>query len=581
MGIFNQVSVKKPSRTAFNLSYANKLSTGFGDLTPMLLEKVVPTDKFKISDEFMVRFAPLFGQLFQAIKLRTEYFFVPSRLLWDNFEVFYSQGVNGLNQSVHPYVNLDLIQDWFDANSVSTVGSILDYFNLPTDLNKNLLRPTLIDALPFYAYCKAFLDYYADENLNYLPLVQFLEQDGQLAINGDNTYRVAWLLAACHIMGSSFDFSSFQVGYNANNAWPSLAISPDLCFAPFKRSYPKDYFTSALPFAQRGPIVQIPLDGTGDVTVTTGSSVNRYNNVAMTVSNTPNPDGTYDVVMYNDGSKSGTINSVPLHSPNLTNENIAFKAVNINGTATITDLRTAAVVQQWLEKKARTGGRFKETLLGIFGASSKDSRLQRTQFLNGFSSTVKVGEVFTTAQDDSGSFVPGLGVSVGQLADGNKGFKRYFDEPGYCIGLVSFYPTASYYQGIPRQFLELDVMDYYWPDFQGIGEQAIQNQELFCAANGRDLTFGYAPRYSHYKSRTSQIHADFRGSLDYMTLARKFSSLPTLSNSFVQVLPSVNDLYRCFNATGQWANSKPVYVDIYHHFKAIRPMQYFGNPRLL
>lgn len=616
MRIFDSIPISRKTRTSFNLSYSNKLSTGFGDLTPMYLEKIVPTDKFRNRDEFMVRFAPFFGQLFQAVKMRTEYFFVPSRLLWRTFEQFYSQGLDGQATGVHPYVNIDLVQKWFSDNSVSSIGSIIDYFNLPTDFTAVPLDPTYIDALPFYAYAKAFLDYYADENLNYMPMINWLESNPDLAVDGDNTYRVAWLLAACHVMGSNMQFSDFFTGFTANAGWPSNYASPDLVFAPLKRAYPKDYFTSALPFAQRGPIVQIPLNGTGEVRVYGDMSTNRvYNDVGIEYH--PSSPGMIEsgveVTLYPRGTSAvgsssssfasddsggqtsvggvqhvtllegaNTAVSATTKNYNLANQNtLTFKAVNVNGTATITDLRTAIAVQSWLELKARTGGRFKETLLGNFGASSKDSRLQRTQFLQGFSSTVKIGEVFTTSQDDAGDFVPGLGVSIGQLADGSKSFKRYFDEPGYMFGNISFYPSASYYQGIPRQFLELDVMDYYWPKFQNLGEQKIENQELYMSQLGRSMTFGYTPRYSHYKTRTNQIHGDFRDSLNYMTLARKFSGQPHLNNGFVQVLPQVNDLYRCFNATGDWANAKPIYVDIYHHVKAVRPMQYYGNPRLI
>lgn len=606
--LFQSITLRKPKRTAFDLSYSNKLSVDFGRLTPMLMEKTVPGDKFYVSDEFLCRFAPFFGQVFQAMKLRTEYFFVPSRILWNRFEMFLANGINGTSSYVHPYIDMKLVWSYCEDEAVTLQNSLFDFFNISTDnVDYTAIGDDFhIDALPFYAYCKAFIDYYADENLDYLPLIQMFEGGLEYATDGDNTNRVLNLLKYLHNPAYFNSFDSFINHYNAGHYTPNVAI--DVVISPLVRSYPKDYFTSALPFAQRGPIVQIPLNGEGDVKVFSkgiSSSYDSYrgvgvkspassgSNVEVTLYEygTPNlvpltdhPLG-YDVyggVMSSaDLDPSGAKNAV--QGPNTDNPSITFKAVNINGTATITDLRTAFAVQNWLEKRARAGSRAKEQIYASFGVKSKDYRLDRAEFISAFSSTVKIGEVFTTAQNDDGSFVPGLGVSVGQLADKSRRWKKSMPEHGYCFGLVSLYPVATYFQGVPRQFLELDIMDYFWPEFQHIGEQPIYNCELKIddESNNNFGVFGYTPRYAHYKTRTDQIHGDFRSSLEYMVAARKFNSVPTLCNDFVQFRPAANDLYRIFNATAEWVDANPCYIDIFHHFKAVRPMSYFGNPRLI
>lgn len=619
--LFSSTLVKRPKRSVHDLSYPNKLSLHFGRLAPMMMERVVPSDKFKVQDEFLCRFAPFFGQVFQAFQLRTEYFFVPSRLLWKNFELFLANGFDGKTEFVHPYFNAgylynaayqkyDILVDKPTDEAVDTwmIHSIFDYFNFPTD-HESIFRlglsreDTFVDCLPFYAYVKSYLDFYADENLEYMPFLQYFASDGQFAIDGDNTWRLYHLFNGINNLSSYVDpdgvldnFSYWKYCYE--NSYPiPVDISYVLdfmmaAFKPFYRAYPKDYFTSALPFAQRGPIVQIPLDGSGDVVVRSthvGARETLYQGVGVEVPDAASGEEV-DVTLFtyghervarmtSDPTAGAVMGTDTTHIPH--DNPITFKAVNVNGEATITDLRTAFAVQSWLEKRARTGVRKNEVSYASFGVRAKDYRLDRAEFLQGFKSTVKIGEVFTTAQSDDGSFVPGLGVSVGQMADTNKSFKKYFEEHGYLFGNVCIYPSAAYSQGIPRQFLDLDLYDYLWPEFQHIGEQPIYNIELMPRTSGNFGTFGYTPRYAQYKTRNAQIHGDFRASLKYMTSSRIFSTSPTLSNNFVQAIPSVNDSYRVFNATSEWATAAPAYVDIFHHCKAVRPLTFSSSPRLI
>lgn len=607
--LFQSISLRKPKRTSFDLSYSNKVSVDFGRLTPMLMEKTVPGDKFYISDEFLCRFAPFYGQVFQAMKLRTEYFFVPSRLLWKNFEMFLANGINGTSSYVHPYVDMKYVWQITEGLNGSLLNTLFDFFNITTEKvdYSGIGGDFHIDALPFYAYAKTFIEYYADENLDYCDLIQAFESGLTYAVDGDNTKRLWHLFTYLHNPEYYSNIADFIQRYETSSGPFDMSFIE--AFSPLVRSYPKDYFTSALPFAQRGPIVQIPLNGEGDVRVFSKGISNSYDSYrGVGVKSPKAPNGSdVEVTLYEYGvpgavpdpnSALGSDASIgvmgqsdlsPINAkeyikgPASDNPSITFKAVDINGTATITDLRTAIAVQHWLEKRARAGGRAKEQIYASFGVKSKDYRLDRSEFISAFSSTVKIGEVFTTAQNDDGSFVPGLGVSVGQLADKSRRWKKFLPEHGYCFGLISLYPVATYYQGVPRQFLELDIMDYYWPEFQHIGEQPIYNCEVFVddESDKNFDVFGYTPRYAHYKTRTDQIHGDFRSSLDYMVAARKFSSLPTLSNDFVQFRPVYNQLYRIFNATGEWEESNPCYIDIFHHFKAVRPMSYFGNPRLI
>lgn len=606
MSIFSKISIRKPKRTVFNLSYASKLSLPFGRLIPIMCEKVVPGDKFIHSHEFLLRFAPFVGQVFQSFKVRTDYFYVPSRILWKNFERFL---VDENGEFAHPYFPFGELCDG-DSNMT---GTLVDYFNLPT-VNPQAASPYFapidgtavgdvkVDALPFAAYFKIFMDYYADENLLVYPSDnQTIDYDGLLQLYEEHVFSQD---------GSDF-MSGLEACYFVINGYSNRAQ----VFAPFFRAYPKDYFTSALPFAQRGPIVQIPMNGAGDVvaSITTGGARNNYENVFAEFSAT-SEESEVDVTLHASGAMAvspttitgvtrvdgGTPGSAVPFSVDVGSSSesageylnrlreapaIQFKAVNVNGTATISDLRTAFAVQSWLEKNARAGVRYKEQLMSHFGVRSRDYRLDRAQLLQSSSSTVSIGEVFTTAANEDGTFIPGLGISTATGSQAVKPFKKYFDEHGYVIGLMTVYPSASYYQGIPKQFTELDKYDYYWPEFQHIGEQEIKNMELYLSDEGgnNSATFGYTPRYAQYKARVNQVHGDFRTSLMYMHAGRSFASQPRLNMDFINMNPEKNDSYRVFNFTedSPFHDAYPVYCDFFHNFKAIRPMSYFGNPRII
>lgn len=607
MSIFSKIKIRKPKRTVHNLSYSSQFSLPFGRLVPIICEKVVPGDKFIHSHEFLMRFAPFVGQVFQSFQVRTEYFFVPSRLLWDNFEKFLIED----DATVYPHPCFSLSQ-LLDGEHDMTC-SLVDYFNLPTvsysvvdgelvvsPIDGSNVGQGYIDCLPFAAYLKIFLDYYADENLMLVG-----DMDYQNICDSFDQYVKS-------SNGTTYG-ATLKTFFDSINGETSAHPNPANSFAPFMRAYPKDYFTSALPWAQRGPLVQIPLNGEGDITLRGVMGDNRkYHDVGIYYDGTGPTTSDVDVTLYPKGVTAVNANassnyniSAGLNTDGITSysqlegangpaqataaiqENLArrplrFKAVNVNGTATINDLRTAVAVQRWLETNARAGVRYKEQLMSHFGVRSRDYRLDRAELLQSTKSTVSIGEVFTTAQNDSETFIPGLGISTATGSSAVKPFKHYFEEHGYVIGLMSVYPKASYFQGVPRQFMELDKFDYYWPEFQNIGEQDLFNGELY-VNDHVDLkgTFGYTPRYAHYKNRPNQVHGDFRSSLNFMHDGRMFGSAPALNQDFINIDVAKNDLNRVFNVKGQYSNSNPIYVDMFHNFKAIRPMDYFGTPRII
>ena len=616
MSIFSKIPAVKPKRSRHNLSYASKLSLGFGDLVPVYCEKIVPGDKFKHSHEFLMRFSPLAGQLFQSFDCRVDYFFVPSRLLWKDFEKFLVED----DPTVYPHPCASVATLFNGVDNLT--NTLVDYYNLPT-VNYSGLTPSPVDAtgsdrqidvLPFAAYLKILIDYYLDENLPFVYQVV----DPNTGVTTTDTLSfddfVEFFDAICQTSGTGGTeyFSVLLQAFSFIHADGSeLPQTLDALLKPFKCPYPKDYFTSALPFAQRGPIVQIPLNGEGDVQVYgwTGFPKTLYQGVGVESKQTTTigPNEQVEVTLFqyghNLGSGSGLYDEAGspisqssggffesgdtpaeaaenVHSSHNLSRPITFKAVNVNGTATITDLRTAMTVQGWLEKNARAGVRYKEQLYSHFGVKSKDYRLDRAELIQRTRSNVTIGEVFSTSAGTNQ--ITGLGVSTATGSSVSKPFKHYFDEHGYLIGLMSVFPKAGYSQGIPRQFMELDKFDYYWPEFQNIGEQDIQSDELF-VNSANPTVFGYTPRYAQYKSRMNQIHGDFRTTMPFMTASRIFQNKPELNRPFISVLPSENNLNRIFNSSAPYNpnNSQPIYIDLFHAVNALRPMQYFGNPRII
>ena len=245
-----------------------------------------------------------------------------------------------------------------------------------------------------------------------------------------------------------------------------------------------------------------------------------------------------------------------------------------NFEITIADLRLASSLQKWLESNARGGSRYKETILSLFGVFTEDSRLDRPEYLSGGKAPMVISEVLATAETGSTTDVgdmAGHGISAGQT----NSFYKDVKEHGFIMTLMFVRPKAVYYQGLPKMFQKNDRYDYFFRHFQNIGEQEILNSEVFFDGGGTldpDGTFGYAPRYAEYKHINDSVHGEFRTSLAYWHLARDLDNTATLNTDFVSCTPDD----RIFAVT----TSDQIYAQITHNIQAMRPMEYFGIPKL-
>ena len=505
--IFNSVQLEKPKKNVFDLSHDVKMSMKMGKLTPVLVTECVPGDSFQIGCDSLIRFAPMVAPVMHRMDVSVHYFFVPNRLVWENWEKYI---VDANTAHVLPFINSVNFEPQYLA-SVPTASKFADYMGVPTPANSS--TPVNINALPFAAYQAIYNEYYRDENL-------VSEVDYQL-VDGNNAATFADVNRLCSLR---------------NRAWEH------------------DYFTASLPFAQKGTAVDIPIGSIDtDVAVNWNSLENAHTDV------------TYNTIA------SQTIGASAGLSTLGTPEMIAKTSdIDIQPT-TINDLRRAFRLQEWLEKNARGGTRYIENILMHFGVRSSDKRLQRPEYITGLKTPVIISEVLntsSTATEPQGNMA-GHGVAVSTGKYGN-----YFcEEHGYIIGIMSVMPQPAYQQGIPKTYLKSDPLDFFWPSFAHIGEQPVQNNELYAyTATGED-TFGYVPRYAEYKYQASRVAADFRNLLDYWHLGRKFATQPALNQAFIECTPE--QVERIFAVQDGEDN---LYCQIMHKIKAVRPMPKFGTP---
>jgi len=402
------------------------------------------------------------------------------------------------------------------VGETATYGKFADYMGLPPVPAGG--TNTDINALPFAAYQCIYNEYYRDQNL-------IAPVDYKL-VDGDNSSNISALMQLR------------------------------------KRAWEHDYFTASLPFAQKGTAVDIPI---GQI----------ENDVAVKWDSTASAkEYVYGALTAGGAGTTGFTGSGSPQNYDGNSELFAQTSGIDIQPGTINDLRRAMRLQEWLEKNARGGTRYVENILTHFGVKSSDARLQRPEYITGVKTPIVISEVLNTTGEADGlpqGNMAGHGIGV---TSGNYG-KYFCEEHGYIIGVMSVMPKTAYQQGIPRTYLKKDSLDYFWPSFANIGEQAVQQQELYAyTANGTD-TFGYVPRYAEYKYMPSRVAGEFRTSLDYWHLGRKFATSPALNQTFVECSPV--DTKRIF-AVEEGADS--LYCHVYNKIRALRPMPKYGTPTL-
>lgn len=548
---FSQIPRANISRSSFRRDHGYKTTFDSGYLVPFFCDEVLPGDTFNLNVNMFSRLATPVVPVMDNIYMDTFFFFVPSRLVWENFAKFMGERDNPGDSIDYLVPQLEVPEGGFPVQSVA------DYLGLPVNVNG---MPT-VNALPFRAINLIYKEWFRDENLQNSPAIY----------KGD---------------GPDPWFMQDTEGNDVEDEDGNKVLSYPL----FRRGKRHDYFTSALPWPQKGPGVDLPLSGNAPVI---------GNGMALGLT-----DGTNYAGMYT-GSQDGDLLSQPRYygasvGSNGTDNYSAWLS-NATGVttdkeksglvadltdasaATINDLRYAFMLQKFLEVDARGGTRLKELILSHFGVTAPDYRLDRPEYLGGSSGMVNIHQVAQTSSTDTASPQGNL-AAYGVFSDSHHGFSKSFVEHGYIIGFVNVRADLSYQQGIERYWSRQTRYDFYWPTLAHLGEQAILNKEIYAQDNAtladdgepvNDGVFGYQERYAEYRYKPSLVTGKLRSgtgnSLDVWHLAQYFSNLPVLNPEFIEDRPPIERALA--------VQDEPQFIlDCWFQLNSVRPMPVHGVP---
>lgn len=512
--------VERPRTNMFDLSHEHKTTMDMGYLAPTLLLEAMPDDKFYIKPEIMLRFVPLLSPVMHRIKVTQDFFFVPTRIMWKNFKKWIVEEY----EAEPPYMILN------PSIAEIAVGNPLNYLGLPLTLTKAMVDNYKLSAFPITAYNLIYDEYYRDQNL----ITPIYNDTGEPPLlDGPNTVPVQ------------------------NNIL-------------HRRAWNHDYFTSALPWAQKGDPVRIPIFAADRAEVlydNTNQSLVIDKNTGLPSASGFLNSGVGGIL------RDGSIGSAaPLNiDPN------GSLYVSDSEAATIADLRAAFAIQTFLEKKARGGTRFIEFIQQMWGASSSDGRLQRPEFIGRMQQNVIISEVLSTAETST-EVVGGLAGHGISFSSGDT-VKWQAEEYGYIIGIINVQPVTGYQQGIPRLYRRNVPLDYPLPVFAHLGEQPLYNWEILAntvdAAGQQEGTFGYQPRYDEMRHTYDKASGQMANEYQFWNLNRTFSTLPLLNEGFISCNPSK----RIF-AVEQEFSQDTVIASLYYDIKKISRIPKYGIPEI-
>jgi hypothetical protein len=505
---FSRVPVAQTPRSNFNRSHCYKTTFNSGLVVPFFVDEVLPGDTFNLDVTAVARLSTPLYPLMDNLYMDFHFFFVPNRLVWDNFQKFMGEQVNpddSIDYLVPTVTRSD--PDEFDFSSV------YDYFGVPcgvTDLT--------INNLVGRGYNRIWNDWYRDENL----------QDSVVVDTGDGPD----------------DYDDY--------------------YDVLPRGKRHDYFTSALPWPQKGDAVDLPLGTTADIFTDAGddNAVSVYSTVAS---------GWHGM---DTSGVAGDNLSLDISEGSVSESYKLYADLSTATAATINSLRLAFATQAFFEVCARCGTRYTEIIKGHFGVDSPDARLQRSEYLGGATRPVVIAPIPQTSE--TSSTPQGNLAAVGHVNARGVGFTKSFVEHGHVFGMVSVRADLTYQQGLHKMWSRQTRDDFYWPVFAHIGEQAVLNKEIYAqGTSADDDVFGYQPYGEEYRYALSKVtnalSSNYATSLDAWHLAQDFSSLPVLGSNFIVEDPPVSRVVA--------VPSEPEFIfDAYLKLICTRPMPTFSVP---
>ena len=491
---FSRVPKADIQRSVFNRSHDLKTTFDAGYLVPIFVDEALPGDTFTLNTTAFGRLATPINPVMENIHVETFFFAVPHRLVWDNWEKFCGEQTNPGDST-----------DYLIPTVTTTVANstLYDYMGVPTGVSLTF------NNLAGRAFNLIWNEWFRDENL----------QDSVVVDTGDG---------------------------------PDDAAD----YVLLKRGKRHDYFTSCLPWPQKGETVTLPITGQAAVKHNWGS-------------------GTFGNVYAHPQQPGDTDYRLSLLN-NLNHE--IYADLSDATAATINDLRESFQIQRLYERDARGGTRYTEIIQSHFGVTSPDARLQRPEYLGGGKDRINIHPISQTSSTDA-TTPQGNMSAFGTTGFGGHGFSKSFTEHCVIIGLINVYADLTYQQGLNRMFSRQDRWDYYWPALAHIGEQAVLNKEIYADGSANDdAVFGYQERFAEYRYKpsmiTGQMRSNYATSLDVWHLAQDFASLPALNATFIEENPPIDRVIA--------VPSEPhILLDAYFDLKCARPMPTYSVPGLI
>lgn len=536
------ISPTRTPRSSFNLSFEHTTTIDSATLYPVYVEETLPGDTFNIKPSFFVRMATPLKPYISGIKLDWQAFWTPNRLVWTNF-------VKMMGERENPDDHNDYTVPQVQGLAADMVtGSMADYFGINVN---EVTGQASMNALPFRCVNLIWNEWYRDENLQD-PLFVYKDDGPEL----HSTYTLP------------------------------------------KRNKRKDYLSGALPFAQKGLAVEIPvgqsapLGGSPRIQATAAPTFGVVGGNPIVGGFTNNTQGT-DVAVHWEGSSDTAGQTLNWDNPGLKifldqtapNSDAPFADLSSATGININELRQLITLQQLFERDARGGTRYRETVMSHFGVQTDDVRLMRPQLLATGSMDIAPKAVPSTfSSDQAGTPEQGELAAYAVGSSSSKGFTFSSTEHGWIHIMCSVRTELQYQQGQERKFNRKTRFDYYWPDLAPLGEQAIESREIFMngTGNAEDLTddyevWGYSPRYDEYRTRRNIVSGKMRSSdpqsLDIWHTALDFATRPALNSAFVEENPPISRIIA--------VPSEPEFIlDSYFKVTAARPIPRFGTPGL-